>query len=230
MGYLKGGQARRARRRGVWRKGVGKTTWTTSAQARPRGALVEPSLLVISLTVTSSPCAVTVPPGTRESFWCKEWKMNWSLPPHSVFSPSLRLRLHFEPWNRRGGTKHPELEAAPAGHDSATPPAALPGVPRAAPAEGRGGRGGEEEAAAAADVAATQRRLNTRWLPSARPGPAPEPTLSSAAPRPPGRLCARYHWGGASCILCRPGQRAVASPGSLSLVCSLLSHRRRHGR
>ena len=52
------------------------------------------------------------------------------------------------------------------------------------------GRGGEEEAAvavAAADVAATHRRVNTQRLLSARPGPAPEPTPSSAAPRPPGR-------------------------------------------
>ena len=64
------------------------------------------------------------------------------------------------------------------------------GVPRAARAERRRGRGGEEEAAvavAAADVAATHRRLNTQRLLSARPGPAPEPTPSSAAPRPPGR-------------------------------------------
>ena len=135
--------------------------------------------------------------------------MNWPLPPHFVFSPSFWTRLRFERWSGRRKEKHSENQIAPARHDSATSPAALPGVPRAARAERRRGRGGEEEAAvavAAADVAATHRRLNTQRLLSARPGPAPEPTPSSAAPRPPGRPWASCHWGRAPHILRCPAR------------------------
>lgn len=67
--------------------------------------------------------------------------MNWPLLPHFVFSPSFWTRLRFEQWSRKGQKSQPESQAAPAWHDSATSPAALPGVPRAAPAEGRGGEG-----------------------------------------------------------------------------------------
>lgn len=151
--------------------------------------------------------------------------MNWPLPPHFVFSPSLWTHLRFEQWSRRGKEKHSENQTAPARHDSATSPAALPGVPRAARAERRRGRGGEEEAAvavAAADVAATRRRLNTQRLLSARLGPAPEPTPSSAAPRPPGRPWASCHWGSVPHILRCPARPALALPGSRSLTRSLL--------
>lgn len=71
------------------------------------------------------------------------YEMNWSLPPHFALNPPLCLPP--EQWSGRGKERQPEGAAAPAGHDSATPPAELPGVPCAAPAEGRGGRGGEEE-------------------------------------------------------------------------------------
>lgn len=147
--------------------------------------------------------------------------MNWPLPPHFVFSPSLWTRLRFAMERER----ERKPARAPSGSRQAWLGDVASHVTRRAPRGAGGGTWGEGwggEAAAAADVAATEWRLSTRRLLSARAGPAPEPTPSSAAPRPLRRPCARCHWGDVPHILRCSGWPALASPGSPLLARSLL--------